>query len=308
MPSYQATTTSKLGHLSSMHGRNLRSRSGEEHSGQSLWVGLKQDLGAGQATWVQCGLRWFQNPDATNPTAPMGYLETATILNTYGAATTKKNAVSITSHGPYGDLFDVDGLKGWQSAPLVLDFVMWKKITNPYNSDAANPSEWKVIFKDSRAGKSPSDADSYFQLHVGTPTPQLSPAQRLPYENAYNHQKLNFLDANLESNNSISFVPGSVGAKAALHQLRGATRMTTDANPNQEPDTSPALWTWLETAFDWQAITPQNSEVKAIIRTGRNSGDKAETGSEPHPYWNAAKSGDGVELWDNRSYAIPSQP
>lgn len=31
-------------------------------------------------------------------------------------------------------------------------------------------------------------------------------------------------------------------------------------------------------------------------------------GTALHPYWRAAKSDDGVELWGTRLYAIPSNP
>ena len=308
MPSYQFSASSQKSHLSPMHDpRKLRFRSGEKDLGQSLWMGIKQNLPNGGMTWVQCGLRWFQAPGMPYTSPPLGYLETGTFLEPSGIAHTPKSA-SPAGSGYGADSFNIAALQGWESAPLVLDFVMWKDLKFPDEPDAANAGEWHVLFKDARTGKDPAQASSYLHLHAGASAPQLSAAQRLPYDNAYNMQKMNILDANLESTTSISFAPGTSGQKGSVSNFGGAAFMVAGVNPNYAPSGWPQLWTWLGTAYAWEDLTPQAGNVKAEIRTGRNAGGDAEIGTAPHPYWHVAPIPHGFELWDDRPFGFATQP
>jgi hypothetical protein len=66
-------------------------------------------------------------------------------------------------------------------------------------------------------------------------------------------------------------------------------------------------WDWAQTAFAWEAVTVPQNKVGLEIRTGRNAGGSAETGSAAHPFWHVAPVANGFQLWDDRPYGFGQQ-
>jgi hypothetical protein len=300
-------------HLTAKHRWALRQNENETNSGQSIWVGLREGLSGGDMTWAQCGLRWEQKyEDSKWPTHPLGFIETGTRLGTT-VVTSKHNAADdggskITNIQVRNAL----PLQNWQTGALVVDFVLWKEIVTQISPEGpdANLVSWRAIFRDVRTGKDGSSAQNYFVLTAAAATPQTSDQTVMEtFQNAYKAQKLNILDANLETNISVSFAIGTADQKGGASNLATASAMAEGVLPSSQPaESNPvALWDWLQTSFAWDGISVPANNVTQSIRTGRNTNGIAEVGSKPHPFWHTAPTANGFEIWDDRTFGFGQQ-
>jgi hypothetical protein len=320
VPSFKDVNGEFHGQLTKMRTHPLRINGDSTNSGQSFWLGLRQDLGNGEFTWAQCGLRWFQTNVLTEATAPIGFIETGTKLNGFDPVPVKGQAASDGGDGVVNpQVISAAPLQGWEQAPLILDFVMWKKIItteDPGARDNTAVNPWKVIFKDARDGKGAAWPQHYIVLSANAPTPQVSDSTVLnTFRNTYKAQKLNILDANLESSLSCAFAVGKTAQKGSISQINQAYMMTGTNDPSDQPqDIDPVnLWTWLQGAFAWEAVSIPAANVKQIVRTGRNSNTNnintpaAEEGTQAHPFWRTNALNDGFEIWDTRDHGFGQQ-
>ncbi len=295
--------------LTPMRGRKLREKDDgtlNTSSGQSIWVGLKQQNGA-DLQWVQCGLRWYEKPLDEKGTPPFAYLEDGTFIGGAGDFIRRMAAPGNGSPNDGGLVRqNASPLQGWESERLVLDFILYKLpvSTNSTTGADAVVSPWKAIFRDARSGKSASDSGNYISLEVGVPAPNVSnPAVQEAFETAYKSQKLTILDAKHETNLSIAFAPGLSGAEGGAANLQTAATLASGISASSRPpDSNPAnLWSWLDTAWSWNATTVTAGNVKMEVRSG---GENGAVGTTPHPYWQVQGQANGFQLWDTRAFGF----
>ncbi|MCF7731306.1 MAG: LamG domain-containing protein [Akkermansiaceae bacterium] len=294
--------------LSPMHNWPLRRHVGDGSSGQSFWVGVKQNLPDGNFTWAQCGLRWSWDPGdnaiAQFSTPPAGYVETGTMLNRkayFGRTLVEAGTANNRMRA----------LLNWHQVPLVIDFLLWKEIvsTNGDGSDS-KIAAWKVIFKDSRDGK-PADDSAYYVEVVAPPARPASGNDATlvnTLDAIYNAQNMNLLDAKMECNNSVSFAVGSSTQKAMVSNLKVASGLIDDPEPEPQSGQLDDRWNWMQNSYEWQPVQVNSEKVGVTVRNGKNSGTAAPgdaaAGTALHPYWHTQAGLDGFSLWDDRPWAF----
>lgn len=310
-----------------MRGKKLRQFYAEtdQSSGSSFWIGLKQQDANGSLQWVQCGLRWLQDEDHTHGSEPLAYLETGTFLAAHpqvGIPFNRQNAAPGNGEQAGGGKLDQqqNALQNWHAEPLILDFVLYK-LPGAVDANGADVSiwSWRVIFRDSRAGKNPAHAANYISHSVSDPAPtgSVGDSVRDAFINAYKGQKLTDLDILFETNQSISFIPGTTQAPAEMKSLFYAQGLnggvSIDSRPNDENDLV-ANYNWATTSFQWHPISLGTASVNRQIRTGKalvdndpNDGEDTEGVAETiiqHPWWKLSLQNDELKLWDTRDWGF----
>jgi hypothetical protein len=303
--------------LTPMYKYPLRLNSGNaknEDSGASFWVGFAiRDSNQNLQQWVQTGVRWVQPVGFNYGSVPAIYLETGDTLPSPPA----KSLMQVINGG------DPDMLGGgvvagqpsaalstWGTAPIQYSFIAFKKPTAT-NGDGADTSiePWQVIVRDDKVAPNFTNGSfSHLSLSTPNPTGSVGDALRDQLNLRYRSQKFRDLDALFETNQTITFAPGTSNQKASITGLQVAMGYTGQPPESPNPNSGNGkleLFNWAASSFSWENVPSASGDLEAEVKTGRNTGGNAEMGGAPHPDWNMAlPAGGGVEIWDNRSYGV----
>lgn len=113
-------------------------------------------------------------------------------------------------------------------------------------------------------------------------------------------QNFRDIDCLFETNNSISILPGKSDAHAVIEDIQFASTLIANAPTEPSYNNTAALFEWLNDYFSWQNANMGTAANE--IKTGKWTGGQAENGTHSHPYWNATRTANKLELWDNRNY------
>jgi hypothetical protein len=286
-----------------------------ENSGASIWVGFTLlNAQGGLEQWVQTGLRWVQPKSFKKASIPSIYVETGDTYNNLGARSIDQAVNGSGSEvqwlGAGVGIFNAVPLTTWDTAPISYSFILFKKpvATNAQGEDNAT-EPWQLIVKDARSGVTISNS-SFVYLSISNPTRPgtAGSANAAELTDRYRGQQFRDLDALFETNNSITFAPGSPSQQAAINGLQVASGYA--GQPPESPSPSVAngkhaLYDWAADAFGWEAVTTTSGDLRAEIKTGKSlANGAAEKGAASHPDWELDVCNGGVRIWDKRPYGF----